>query len=289
MMDLPNDFTPDLRRLKSWPSMEGSPWRQPYLADLTYGEIHRLVDEFLIGGRLKVLEIGCGTGFLSLELAREGHSVLAVDSDSRMIDLAKQTMQADPYSTERGALEYELADFTTWHPPTRDYDVVVVSRVLHHIRPVEKAIDKAARLVKKNGQIIVIDVAYDMFDSKAAAWLFQLRRSLRQAGWLKPESDTTPEHGEAVRETLNNWVREYEKEDCNRFDEIRKPLRGHFKEEYFSWEPYLYWEILGDLTIPSNDAELAAARFISSLEKTLIETGEIPSVFFCFVGCKTGP
>ncbi len=82
--------------------MEHSPWRQPYLAYLTFGEIQRLVDEFVPGQGLKILDVGCGRGYLSLELAREGHDVLGIDSDREMIQQAKKTMNTDPYKSERG-------------------------------------------------------------------------------------------------------------------------------------------------------------------------------------------
>ena len=82
--------------------MKDSPWRQPYLARLTFGEIHNLVDEYIFGRRLRILDVGCGRGWLSLELAREGHDVLGVDSSKEMILNAKRTMDTDPYKNERG-------------------------------------------------------------------------------------------------------------------------------------------------------------------------------------------
>src|SRR6266567_8331871 len=77
----PRNFTPDLRRLKSWPSMKGSLWRQPYLIELTYAKNFQLVKESIPGKNLKILEVGCGTGFMSLELARMGHYVAAIDQN----------------------------------------------------------------------------------------------------------------------------------------------------------------------------------------------------------------
>src|SRR5213593_1276424 len=102
MTIIPEDFTPDLRRLKSWPSMGDSPWRQPYLSDMTFGELHRLVDEFVISQGLSILDVGCGWGYLSLELAREGHDVQGIDSSKEMIEVARRTMSSDPYISERG-------------------------------------------------------------------------------------------------------------------------------------------------------------------------------------------
>ena len=82
--------------------MVGSAWRQPYLAELTFGEMFRLVNSHVSGHKLRILEVGCGRGYLSLELARRGHDLLGIDVNEETIKIAKQTMNTDPYSLERG-------------------------------------------------------------------------------------------------------------------------------------------------------------------------------------------
>lgn len=72
----------------------------------------------------------------------------------------------------------------------------------------------------------------------------------------------------------------------NRFEEMRKPLYRLFREDHFSWKPYLYWEIIQHMRVPSDQVELEMARTISSMERTLIETQQIKPLLFCFVGSK---
>src|SRR3972149_11248490 len=232
MVEYHEEFTPDLRRLKSWPSMGDSPWRQPYLADLTYGEVHRLVDEFVIGQGLKVLDFGCGTGFLSLELAREGHDVLGLDSDEDAVNIAVRTMNSDPFASERGPLKYECADFTSWDGPDGSFDLVVISRTLHHIPKPEKVLHKVHKLLAETGRIICIDFAYDQFDQRTATWIYQILKPLEKAGWYdqsrKLHHDTT-----ATRQLLEEWFNEYEKRGkFNRFEKMRRPLYRLFREDH---------------------------------------------------------
>src|SRR5437867_4667891 len=113
MAELPRDFTPDLRRLKVWPTMESSPWRQPYLADLTYGEMYRLANAFVHGLKVRILEVGCGQGFLSLELARKGHDVLGIDVDEKVVKTARRVMKSNPHKSKRGTVDCEASVSTT--------------------------------------------------------------------------------------------------------------------------------------------------------------------------------
>jgi len=286
MTNFAEDFVPDLRRLKSWPSMEHSPWRQPYLADLTYGELYRLVNEFIIGQGLRVLDLGCGTGFLSLELSREGHDVLGLDSDEDAVNIAVRTMNSDPFASERGPLKYECADFASWDGPDGGFDLVVISRTLHHIPQPEKVLDKVRKLLRETGRLICIDFAYDQFDQRTATWIYQILKPLEKAGWYdrsrKLHHDAT-----ATRQLLEEWFNEYEKRvKFNRFEEMRRPLYKLFREAHFSWKPYLYWDIIQHMQVPSDQVELEMARTISSMERTLIETQQIKPVLFCFVGSK---
>jgi SAM-dependent methyltransferase len=94
--------------------MKDSLWRQPYLIALTYGDSFSLVENSIRGRNLRVLEIGCGTGFMTLKLARMGHDVVGIDSNETIIRIAKRTMETDPYSKTRRDLRYELADFNKW-------------------------------------------------------------------------------------------------------------------------------------------------------------------------------
>lgn len=286
MTNIPDDFTPDLRRLKSWPSMEHSPWRQPYLADLTFGEIQRLVDEFVPGQRLKILDVGCGRGYLSLELAREGHDVLGIDSDQEMIQQAKKTMNTDPYKSERGPLNYQVQTFSEWKDPDYKFDLIIFSRVLHHIPEPAKALGRAHRLLRIGGRIICIEYAYDRFNRCSATWFYHVRRVLEQAGWYKPKKKLPKNANASVEQILEEWMAPARKEHFNRSQEMLKPLRRLFREIHFSWKPYIYWDIIMGMRVPSPDTELALARSVSAMERALIDTGAISPVLFCFVGDK---
>ncbi len=264
--------------------MKSSLWRQPYLIELTYAENFRLIRDSIQGQRLKVLDVGCGTGFMSLELARNGHDVLGIDSNDKIISLAKRTMETDPYKKGRGSLHYQTANFSKWEATPESFDVVLFSRVLHDMSQPETVLSKVRNLLKNNGRLICLEFAYDRLDRPAAIWLYQIRKALEALGfYFSPHLPENPKSGvdQIVNETL-----EGRKEHINRFEEMRHPMTRLFHEEKFDWHPYHFWDIVADMKIPDPQKEKSLAGLLRRMETFLVETGEIQSVLFQFVGIK---
>ncbi len=264
--------------------MKDSLWRQPYLIELTYAENFRLVRDSIRGKNLKILEIGCGTGFMSLELARMGHDVVGIDSNENIIHVARRTMQSDPYEKTRGDLRYEVAEFNNWSDESGKYDILLFSRVLHDMLHPEKILSKARKLVKNGGRLVCLEYAYDRLNRRAAIWLYQIRRALELTGWYPPPHlPENPETGvnQILRENFTG-----RKEHINRFEEMRKPLAHFFKREHLSWHCYYCWDILSDMRVPDNKKEKSLARLFKEMEQFLIDSRDIPSVLFHFVGTR---
>ena len=267
--------------------MEGSPWRQPYLAELTYGEMFRLVNRHVVGSKLRILEVGCGRGYLSLELARKGHDVLGIDVNYDMIRTAYQTMKSDPYSSGRGRLEYEVSDFAIWNNMEGKFDLVIFNRALHHIPEPAKTLEKTRNLLGHNGRIICVEYAYDHFDRRSATWFYHIRRVLEQAGWFKSDTKLSENLEFSAGQIKEEWHEHGREENLNRFLDMYRPLKSLFEEQQLSWEPYIFWDIIMDMRIPSTDIEMAVARSLIAMESALIEREAISPVLFCFSGEKS--
>jgi 2-polyprenyl-3-methyl-5-hydroxy-6-metoxy-1,4-benzoquinol methylase len=267
--------------------MEGSPWRQPYLAELTFGEMFRLVNRLVSGQNLRILEVGCGRGYLSLELARRGHDLLGIDVSEETIMIAKQTMTTDPYNSERGKLEYQVSDFASWNSADRKFDLVIFNRSLHHISQPTKVLEKVQSLLRPRGRIICVEYAYDQFDGRSAAWFYHIRRILEQAGWFKSDTKISDDLEVSVEQVKDEWEASGRKDHLSRFKDMYRPLKSLFEEKHFSWEPYIFWDLIMDMRIPSADTEMAFAHFLMGMEKVLIERREINPVLFCFSGENT--
>ncbi len=62
---------------------------------LDQGLLRRMVDYAGVGGRDTVLEVGAGTGNLTLLLARRAKEVIAVERDPRLVSLLRRTLEEE--------------------------------------------------------------------------------------------------------------------------------------------------------------------------------------------------
>ncbi|HVT17868.1 MAG TPA: class I SAM-dependent methyltransferase [Thermoanaerobaculia bacterium] len=145
------------------------------------------IGPLLPGPGARLLEVGCGDGRLARDLVRLGFAVVGVDRDPAAVQAART----------RGveALEADFLDFTA-----APFDVILFTRSLHHIHPVEAALDRAARLLRSPGLIIADEFAWDRIDFPTARWLYDLRRILEAGGILAPEAASVS------HEPLERWL-----------------------------------------------------------------------------------
>ncbi|MBI2868992.1 MAG: class I SAM-dependent methyltransferase [Chloroflexi bacterium] len=112
-------------------------------------DYHRFFVENIKPGD-SVLDIGCGNGFLTYDIAAKAGTVTALDHSPASIAAARQDFR-------RENITYVLADAAAWQPAIK-YDVVVLSNVLEHI--VDRH-DFLARLKGMAGRLLLRVPALD--------------------------------------------------------------------------------------------------------------------------------
>jgi ubiquinone/menaquinone biosynthesis C-methylase UbiE len=111
---------------------------------------------------LDALDAGCGTGFLTFELAARGHRVIGVDFAPAMIEEARRksaTLGVTSVRFEEG--DAEQLPFTS-----ASFDLVISRHVLWTLPHPEAAIDEWIRVLRPGGRLVVVD---GQFDAGAAA------------------------------------------------------------------------------------------------------------------------
>jgi SAM-dependent methyltransferase len=103
---------------------------------------------------LRVADLGCGEGYLTIEASRWAARVIAVDRSEAVLQRARGLARRRRVANviwKRGALE---------KLPIRDatVDVALLSQALHHAHHPEQAIAEAARITVPGGRVLVLDL-----------------------------------------------------------------------------------------------------------------------------------
>ncbi len=93
--------------------------------------IFKHTTEYLAGAKLnRVLDIGCGSGVYSAELAKQGIAVTGIDSCKEMIDATKSLLEQNGLE---GCVQTVLADYLDWSKENREeYDLALAIGVLDY-------------------------------------------------------------------------------------------------------------------------------------------------------------
>jgi ArsR family transcriptional regulator len=135
---------------------------------------------------LKVADLGCGEGYLTIEAARWASRVIAVDRSEVVLTRAKALAQRRRVSNviwKKGELE---------KLPMKDasVDVAMLSQALHHAHDPARAVAEAARVAAPGGRVLLLDLrAHDeewvrakLGDRRLGFDDDELRRMLTAAG-----------------------------------------------------------------------------------------------------------
>ncbi|WP_327092636.1 class I SAM-dependent methyltransferase [Nonomuraea sp. NBC_01738] len=96
-----------------------------------------------------VLDVGCGTGIAARQFQAAGRTVLGVDPDPRMAEVARA----------RG-LDVEVAGFEDWEQAGRTFDAVIAAQSWHWVDPLGGAV-KAAGVLRPGGRLAIFGHVYE--------------------------------------------------------------------------------------------------------------------------------
>jgi Methyltransferase domain len=196
-----------------------------------------VLSQLVQGSRL--LEVGCGeSGELARQLDEAGHDVVAIDPRAPAGAIFRSV-----------TLEEFEAEGT--------FDAAICERVLHHVEPLQPAVDKLAELAPL---LIVEEFAHDRLDEPTRSWYERQHRMLAAAG-AEPQGPSG----------LGRWRAEHS--DLHPSGVVLAALDSRFERVHYEDRPYLYrW-----LREPGSEA----------LEQTLVDAGAIRPVGFRYAGTRT--
>lgn len=106
----------------------------------------------LLDDRWTVADLGCGTGKITELIAPFVGRVIAIDDSAAMLAAARRRLSAlENVEIRSGALESVPLD-------DGSVDVALVFLALHYVAEPEKAIAEAARVLRRGGRLVVVDM-----------------------------------------------------------------------------------------------------------------------------------
>ncbi len=129
----------------------------PRLARILDGEYREKVIHEASGANLRVLDLGSGGGWLSLELARNGAHVHAMELSLDQILLAKEYLRKNQCEDNFGSIKYVCTDLNHISLPEEYYDRVVAFNALHHLHNLHYVLKEVRKTIKQNGKLVIYD------------------------------------------------------------------------------------------------------------------------------------
>ena len=126
------------------------------------GAWHALLSRLAGGSGRDVLDVGCGTGFLSLLLSELGCNVTGIDLSPKMVELAKEKAAARGL---RGTFRVENA--MSLSAADESFDMVIARNVIWTLPDPKRGVAEWMRALRPGGRLALIECKFS--DSTEAA------------------------------------------------------------------------------------------------------------------------
>jgi len=113
-----------------------------------------IMREVKLSPQMDVLDYGCGTGLLAMQLQPQVLSVCGADSSPAMVAVLQDKIA----TLKPGNVSTQLVDFERGAHASGTYDLIVSSMVTHHIPDTAALLREWKRLLRPQGQIAFADL-----------------------------------------------------------------------------------------------------------------------------------
>lgn len=124
--------------------------RDKYRNELTDPAMLRAIGD---PGGLAVLDAGCGEGYLSRKLARQGATVTGIDFSANLIEAARAKSLNDTLS-----VSFDVGTVDDLPYENEAFDLVVCNHLMNDLRDPSKAITQFSRVLRTGGRLIILMV-----------------------------------------------------------------------------------------------------------------------------------
>lgn len=148
---------------------------------------------------LEVADFGCGTGALSVSIARWAKSVVAIDQSKAALDEARARAKKAGFKN----ITFVREDLHQLSLPAGRTDLVVISQSLHHVDAPEQVLEQAARILRKEAKVMLLELmpheetwVVDRLGHRHLGFdPLSLQKAMEQAGFGRITLETHPRDG----------------------------------------------------------------------------------------------
>lgn len=170
------------------------------------GAVDDLLDACAVTAATRIIEIGCGTGQLTMALARTGASILAAEPGAALAALARANLADHP------AVEVRTTRFEDLEASPRSFDLVVAATSFHWVDPLV-GYRKAALLLRPGGSLVLLTNAHTAGGTHTEPAFANAVRRLHHrlapgiGDWSFPTADEVTERATAGGDIAAVWAR----------------------------------------------------------------------------------
>jgi len=121
-----------------------------------YRKKRQVIKEAVCLEGCSVVDIGCGSGSICLEMARYGANVAGIDLCEESIEIANLAKE-NARSSIKGSLKYEVANAFEIRRADNSIDAITMVGTIHHLPDASNYIEKIHRMLKTDGKLIILD------------------------------------------------------------------------------------------------------------------------------------
>lgn len=219
----------------------------------------------VLRGRRRILEVGCGRGEVARRLGAIGFEVTAID-----LVLRDPAPAHNVTFLERDFLRLEAEPF----------DAVVFTSSLHHIWPLEGAVDRAHRLLVPGGLVVADELDLDAPSVATLRWYYDVQELLAAAE-VFPRERVDPPGNDVIR----RWRAAHAHEPALHTGvEMRRAVAELFELRDVHGAAFLYRYVTRYL--PHDARGVALAQHIYTTERRGITDGTFSAVGLGIVAAR---
>ncbi len=131
-------------------------WDTPMRIKMAEKFVNELHNNINFTNKLKVLDFGCGTGLVGLQIAPLVKSAVLMDTSAAMTEVLKSKIFEDQLKVPKS--DIKVINSEVFEYRNQDIDIVFSLMAMHHIENLNETINHIASILKPGGLLVIGDL-----------------------------------------------------------------------------------------------------------------------------------